>query len=242
MCPPIGSCPTGQGFSPSPNLLPWGQSHPTRNAVYAMSKTGTITYTIHASFIRLDPSYQVMPDYGPQPAVVAPVVEVMPDPLERELAYAQPQDQPQVDNPAETTAPPTNPPGEPPVIGPQPPGTREQKWMLPTQSKAHKFYGALTEAADAADCLEKAVRATGARKKPGEKGRRGQMQFLFRSLAAGHGDPMVFFDCIMQEQAQDRAHGAFMREGRNAMRNNPYWRSPRGPGFGGWGTRMPNYG
>ena len=237
----LGPCPTGQ----SQSLV---DMKPLAGAFVVPSTHGTIWW---AKKTGSGPGFGVFSVFrsDTRPVGVAETVDyragtiVLPDvsapaePATQEKAYAVSKAAAAVVAPAGAGQG-TRPPGEPNVNAPQPPGTPEQKWILPTQTKPHKLLGSLSEAGETADCMEKAVRATGARRKPGEKGRRGQMAFLARSLAAGHGDPLVFFTCVMNDQQQDRAIGAFNREGRDAMRKNPYWRSPRGPGFGGWGQRM----
>ena len=126
-----------------------------------------------------------------------------------------------------------------PANRPQPPSVRkEEKWVLPTNHPLQRFWGALTEGMDAADCMEKAVRATGAKRKRGENGRTGQMKFLARSLSQGHGDPGVFFACMASEGLQDKVIGKVNSAAAQAAGKNPYYKRPAGPGFGGWGQRM----
>lgn len=133
------------------------------------------------------------------------------------------------------------PDGPPSLHRPPPPGTQEDKWILPKKGALGallKGYGALTEGFDAIDCMEKSVRSTGARRRRGER----QSVFVGRALLEGHGDPLTFMECMTQEQAQDSYIGRLNRAVSNAAGRNPYYRRPVGPGFGGWGTRMHSFG
>ena len=132
-------------------------------------------------------------------------------------------------------SPPRTP--SPGVNRPPEPGDKEEKWYM-KGGPLGDAWGMLTEGMDAADCLEKAVRATGARRKKGENGRTGQMRFLYRSMKQGHGDPGVFAACMAMEHAQDKVVGKVNKAASKAAGENPYYRRPVGPGFGGWGQRM----
>ena len=241
-CSVQGSCPEGQAINTTygvgqepPVAMPF---FPPRDVLYLVEETSPGLGTIRAQGVRPvnfgtgAVGVTELPEFRPGASMPLAVVNPMPRPVMRERSYPRPRVAP-------GGVPHVPVRNLPPVASRPPrPGDKEKKWILPTKSPLQKFWGALTEGMDAADCLEKAVRATGAKRKRGEDGRTGQVKFLARSLAQGHGDPGVFFACMAMDQAEDMLIGKVNQAATKAATKNPYWKRPVGPGFGGWGQRM----
>ena len=242
-CAPIGFCP-GSQVIPSALPLPVTATPPFRVHYYAQTgATFDWLRTYNAPGGSESNAYRrgvvILPDVL---AETDPLAAVSPQASGVEKTYGG--TRPAVGTRTRDEARPgvdgDTPANRPPDVASRPParGDKEEKWVLPTNSPLQRAWGALTEGMDAADCMEKAVRATGAKRKKGENGRTGQMKFLARSLAQGHGDPRVFFACMATENAEDALIGKSHQAVNKSLGKNPYYKRPAGFGFGGWGQRM----
>lgn len=259
-CAPFATCPVGQAvssLSTGNGTLP-GVVHPTRRGLIMCDHTsGTIgtsgaRYTMRHQFIRASSAVKTLPQFMPatvKPRVVqpAPATLAPPRPSDAVKTYprARPRDRPRArpnprpwEVPAVTiNVPPKGPQtitDTPHPLQPPGPGMKEKKWRL-TDPKLAKFYGTLTEFADAADCAIKNI-ANKKRRPPPPKTLHGKLKYIHDNM--GDLDMAGFAMCLAADHIEDKIIGK-VNQLANRITKDKNWVRPVGVGRGSFGARMP---